>query len=80
MRTVSVADAKAHLSDLVAKAAAGETVTITKHGKPVAQLTAVHEPLERIDLAELQALTGTIPPQPRTAGDFIRTMRDEDRY
>ena len=39
MDTVSLAEAKARLSELVARAAEGETVQITRRGKPVAQLT-----------------------------------------
>ncbi|WP_187970314.1 type II toxin-antitoxin system Phd/YefM family antitoxin [Aquibium microcysteis] len=80
MRTVSIAEAKAHLSDLTARAAAGETVTITRHGRPIAQLTAVDEPRERVDLAALRALTTAVPRQSETAGDFVRSMRDDDRY
>jgi prevent-host-death family protein len=38
MKTVGVFDAKNHLSELIES---GETVTITKHGKPVATLTPV---------------------------------------
>lgn len=80
MPTVSLADAKAHLSDLVAKAAAGETVTITKHGKPVAQLTAFGEPRQRVELSDLGAITEAVPRQAETAADFVRAMRDTDRY
>lgn len=36
--SVGLFEAKTHLSDLVARAAAGETITITKHGRPVARL------------------------------------------
>jgi prevent-host-death family protein len=78
--TVSLADAKAHLSELVERAAAGEAVCITRRGKPVVQITAVDTPRERIDVAALRAITDTMPVQPETARDFIRRMRDEDRY
>jgi prevent-host-death family protein len=78
--TVSLADAKAHLSELVERAAAGEAVCITRRGKPVAQITAVDTPRERIDVAVLRAITDAMPVQPETARDFIRRMRDEDRY
>jgi prevent-host-death family protein len=77
---VSLADAKAHLSELVERAAAGETVCITRRGKPVAQITAVDTPRKRIDVAALREMTDAMPVQPETAGDFIRRMRDEDRY
>lgn len=39
--TVSIYDAKAHLSRLVASAEHGEEVTITRHGRPVARLVPV---------------------------------------
>jgi prevent-host-death family protein len=34
----SVADAKAHFSELIARAEAGEEIIIKRHGKPVARL------------------------------------------
>ena len=80
MITVSHANAKAHLSELVERAAAGEAVCITRRGKAVAQITAVDAPRKRIDMAALQAMTDAMPVQTETARDFIRRMRDEDRY
>jgi prevent-host-death family protein len=80
VKRVSVADAKAHLSQLVERAAAGETVCITRRGKPVAQITAIDTPRKHVDVAALRALTAAMPVQPETARDFIRRMRDEDRY
>ncbi len=38
MKTVGAYEAKTHLSRLLDEVAAGETITITKHGTPVAQL------------------------------------------
>jgi prevent-host-death family protein len=80
VKTVSLADAKAHLSELVERAAAGEAVCITRRGKPVARITAVDIPRKRIDIAALRATTDAMPVQTETARDFIRRMRDEDRY
>jgi len=80
MITVSLANAKAHLSELVERAAAGEAVCITRRGKAVAQITAIDSPRKSIDIAALQAMTDTMPVQTETARDFIRRMRDEDRY
>ena len=37
-RAVPLTDAKARLSELVDRAAAGEEITITRHGVPVARL------------------------------------------
>lgn len=80
MITVSLADAKARLSELVERAAAGEVVCITRRGKPVAQITAVDAPRKRIDASALQAMTDAMPVQPESAREFVRQMRDEDRY
>ncbi len=80
MGTISIADAKAQLSALVDRAAAGEAVQITRRGKPVAQIFAVPTPRKRIDAAALKAFTDTMPMQTESAGSFIRRMRDEDRY
>jgi prevent-host-death family protein len=80
MITASLANAKAHLSQLVERAAAGEAMCITRRGKAVAQITAVDTPRKLIDMAALQAMTDAMPVQTETARDFIRLMRDEDRY
>jgi prevent-host-death family protein len=80
MRRVNLAQAKAHLSELVERAAAGEPVCITRRGKPVAQISAVATPRKRIDVAALRAMTDAMLMQQESAGDFIRRMRDEDRY
>jgi hypothetical protein len=48
--------------------------------EPAAQETAVRRPRRRIDVALLRAMTDAMPMQPESAGDFVRRMRDEDRY
>lgn len=80
MRRVNLAEAKAHLSELVERAAAGEPVCITRRGKPVAQISAVTLPHKPIDVAVLRAVTDAMPMQPESAGEFVRRMRDEDRF
>lgn len=80
MHRINLAAAKAHLSELVERAAAGEPVCITRRGKPVAQITAIKTPRKRIDAAALRAMTNAMPRQAETSRDFIRRMRDEDRY
>jgi prevent-host-death family protein len=80
MRTVSIAEAKAHLSKLVEQAEAGDPVCITRRGKPVAQIIAVERKRKPIDVEALRALTDKMPMQSESAGDFVRRMRDTDRY
>jgi prevent-host-death family protein len=80
MGSVNLADAKARLSELVERAAAGDTVCITRRGRPVAQITAVATPRKRIALSALRALTDSMPRQRESARALIRRMRDQDRY
>ena len=44
MAAVNLADAKAHLSELVSKAESGVETIITRRGKPVAKLVPVAAP------------------------------------
>jgi prevent-host-death family protein len=64
MTTVTAYEAKTHLPRLLRAAERGETVIITRHGKPVAQLGPVQQ-RESFDLAEatasLEALRRRLP-------------------
>jgi prevent-host-death family protein len=80
MADVTLADAKARLSELVARAAAGERVRITRRGKPLAVLSAAASERTPIDLAALQALTSSMKVQTQTAAEMVRAMREDDRY
>ena len=80
MKTVNLAEAKAHLSRLVEEARGGEPICITRRGKPVAQLVAVTAPKKPIDVAALRALVEGMQPQRDSAGEFMRRMRDDERY
>lgn len=80
MDTITLAQAKAHLSELVDRVEAGESIDITRRGKTVARLTAAAKPRRPIDATLLQALTATMPRQSQSAADLVRSMRDEDRY
>jgi prevent-host-death family protein len=53
MKTVGIVEAKSKLSELVAQAEAGETIILTKNGRPVAEIVGcsprlAHEAAERI--------------------------------
>jgi prevent-host-death family protein len=80
MDAISLADAKAHLSELIDQVQAGASIDITRRGKPVARLTAVAKPRKPIDAARLQAVTAAMPSAPQWAADLARSMRDGDRY
>jgi prevent-host-death family protein len=80
MLDVSLADAKARLSDLVERAMHGEEVRITRRGKPVARIVPVGRERKPIDFAALKALTDSMPLQEESAGSWLRKVRDESRY
>lgn len=80
MTTVSLADAKAHLSELIDRVEAGDTIEITRRGKTVARLTGAEKPPKPIDFTALRTLTDSMSLQQESAGDFVRAMRDSDRY
>jgi prevent-host-death family protein len=80
MSDVSITYAKAHLGELVKRAAGGEAVCITRRGKPVARLVSMNAPRKPIDVERLRAVTRNMTLQTENSGDFVRRMRDEDRY
>lgn len=87
MSEVGIRALKQNASAVVAEAAAGETVTITDRGRPVARMTAI--PRSRLDaLVEAgqarparRQLTDLAAP---TAGpdlsDELRSMRGDERF
>ncbi len=58
---VTVADLKANLSELLRKAAAGEEVNITRHGRPYVKIAPARKP--RLKLPRVGAFEGqfTLP-------------------
>lgn len=80
MAVFNLAEAKAKLSELVERAAAGETVRIIRRGKPVAELSAIKSERKPVNLAALRAVTADMPHQNESAGEFMRKQRDDSRY
>ena len=80
MDAINLADAKAHLSALIDRVEAGDSIDITRRGKPVARLTSAARPRKRVDASLLKSLTADMKPQPDSAADLVRSMRDGDRY
>lgn len=78
MDHVSIAGAKAHLSDLVSRVEAGESIQISRRGKPVAQLIQVIRARKPIRSVLLKAVTDTMADN--TAESVVPAMRDEARY
>ena len=80
MSAVNLADAKARLSELIDRVAAGETITIARRGKPIATLGPIVQPRKPLDMKAIRAMTASMPFHDGNAGDFVRAMRDGDRY
>ncbi|MBK6443635.1 MAG: type II toxin-antitoxin system prevent-host-death family antitoxin [Actinomycetales bacterium] len=74
--TVGAYEAKTHLPALLAQVERGETVTITRHGRPIARLIPIdiHRPAEQI-FVELDRLRQGVT----TGGMSIREMIEEGR-
>lgn len=76
-RKVSVAEAKAHLSEILDRVETGQDVLITRRGDPVARLSAVDRPRKPVDFARLDAFRATLPMDRKGSVQLIRRMRDE---
>lgn len=87
MSQVGIRALKQNASAVVADAVAGETVTITDRGRPVAQLTAIpssrlHQLLDAGGArAARHPITGLPAPEPgpNLSGE-LAAMRDAERY
>jgi len=73
MLTVTLAEAKTRLSELVDKVEAGEDVVITRHGRPAARIAAVKPPLP-----DLSALRARMRRWRKPSHILIREMRNEE--
>jgi prevent-host-death family protein len=80
MTTVSVAEAKDRLASLVKEAESGETVTITRHGRAVAELRPVgtEKFCDPLSLDRIRGQLAHIPRSDKTGAEIVSEMRDED--
>ena len=80
MKAYSISEAKARLSAIVEQVNHGESVTLTRRGKPVARIVPLIEPAPkpRLDLEQLRAFRATMPISPISSAVMIRKMRDEE--
>jgi prevent-host-death family protein len=75
MRTVSLSQARTHLSHLLDQVEAGEDVVITRRGKPIARITPVEKPRQPVkSLAEFRS---RMPRWRKPSAALLRDMRDE---
>lgn len=77
MSTVTLAEAKTHLSQLLDQVEAGDEVVITRRGKPVARISGLPRPAR--PLRSLAAFRAQLPRTQRPSVELIGEMRDEGR-
>ena len=78
MNSMSLAHAKAHLSELLNKVESGEEVLITRHGRPVARLVPVNPVKHAMPLQRLAALRKQVPAWTISSAQSLRELRDEE--
>ena len=71
MKTVSVHEAKTHLSRLLGRVAAGEEVIISKSGKPVARLIAIANDRSKVVLGSDRGKVSIAPDFDEVPEDFL---------
>lgn len=81
MREIGAFEAKTHLSELLAAAEAGESITITRRGTPVARLVPAGRGADRTPaLTRIAALRRRLSVAGVTLGrDEILSARDQGR-
>ncbi|QMW23531.1 type II toxin-antitoxin system Phd/YefM family antitoxin [Sandaracinobacteroides saxicola] len=82
MASLSVAQAKDQLPAMLRRVEAGEIITITRNGKPVATVTPIDEAAEKQARRKalndrIRAFAQTLPPQSDSVA-MIRGMRGHD--
>ena len=76
MRKVSVVQAKAHFSEILAQAESGHEVLITRRGAPVARLSGVERAKHSLNLDAIDVFRNGLAPTRERSADLIRRMRD----
>jgi prevent-host-death family protein len=77
VREIGAYEAKTHLPRLLDEVEAGQSITITKHGRPVAVLVPVRHGRASASAAAANLLT--FRRQHRLGGERIRDLIDEGR-
>ena len=77
MVTVTLVEAKAHLSELLDKVESGEEVVITRHGRPVARMSAL--PQSKRPLRSLASFRAKMPRLRKPSAILLRELRDAGR-
>jgi len=79
MTTCTVAQAKAHLSELLDRVEKGEELVITRRGKPVASLSPIRPAPRGPDWTAIRAFRESLPTGGSTATELVRAS-PESRF
>ena len=79
MDTVGAFEAKTHFASLLERVAKGETITITKHGHPVAKLVPVTDAADKKRRAEASARIIALGQRHTLGGLSIKAMKEKGR-
>jgi prevent-host-death family protein len=80
MIIVGAYEARTHLAKLLRAVEGGETVIITRHGKPVAQLAPIKDRREQVQeaIASIKQLRRRLPKVP--VDELIATIHEGHKY
>lgn len=79
MKQIQFSTAKAQLSELIDDVERGETVQITRHGKPVARLIPEEDARRADALRAMREIAEMRKTAPRVTAEEILAWRDEGR-
>jgi prevent-host-death family protein len=77
MVTVTLVEAKAHLSELLDKVEAGQEVVITRHGRAIAQISPLTRP--KRPLRSLVSFRAKMPRLRKPSAILLRELRNAGR-
>lgn len=78
MHAMSLAHAKAHLSELLNTVESGQEVVITRHGRPVARVLPANAVKQTLPLTRLAKLRQQLPVREGSSAGALRELRDAE--
>ena len=79
MKQVKSSDAKARFSELLDEVERGETVVITRHGKPIAHIQPARDQRQEEARLAMEEIAATRKSAPRATAEEILEWRDHGR-
>lgn len=76
---IPVSEAKAKFSEILSRAAAGEEIVVTKHGKPIVKITDIAEDKEAL-IAKRKAFIGSLKGKVWMSEDFDEPLEEFAEY